>query len=152
MSIADRALAAYEADTEARRLEQEAKEARTLGEAQQVILFKAEELGIDLTAEQVTGGPVEYKATVEVTADLRLEFKYRPVTYGDQKKLEVVAVPSDELYYDQPAGTTFADLAGRGYTFKCYGLDRYPVTTLAQIGAALKRAQVAREHWRKKHD
>ena len=152
MSIADRALAAYEAEQEAARLEKEAKEVRGKSEAAQAISEEASRLGIPVDASQITGSiGLGWKIEAPIDADTSIEFSYRSSRY-DPPETELKMRVCDQLYWDLPPGEEIKTRGGGSYG--CYnlsGVQGKRVGTLAEIGEAVKRVREARESWRKKH-
>lgn len=153
MSIADRALAAHEADQEAARLRQEAADMETKAHAIDVIQRQAETLfGIEIDASSFERGYSEWTATVPVDDDANLVFTKRDERPNERTvKIDIRVHPCDQLWYDLPPGTEEQPRDGRGRTYACYGLEKFDVRTLPALGAAIVKIREARSKWRAKH-
>lgn len=147
MSIADRALAAYESEQEQNRIQAELKEEATRGAALVTIMAAIERLGLELDDRTLERHGSVWRLEVQVDDDATLLFD---VT--DSGGLTMMVKPTDQLYWDLPPGQD-KKLPGGG-TYACYGLNRdfLTVTTLADLGRQILKVRKAREHWRAKHE
>lgn len=152
MTIADRAIAAYEAEQQAKRLEQKAETERARAQAQDFILRKAEEIGLFVSlADVVPSFGKDWKAVIAVDDDADLQFTCDPSVPETGKKVVMRVRVCDQLYWDLPPDQ---EVRGKGGSYGCYGLQGIhdkKVETLADLGGVLARVREARERWRRKH-
>lgn len=146
MNIADRALQAYEATEEAKEAARAAERARVRAEVIEEISRKAEIFGIDFDPSGLKDdGIMRLTFSTPVDDDATLVF-----TYSKFDGLVVNVKPSDQIYWDLPLGQEVKGPGGGSYG--CYNLGGgMKVSTLAELGAQIKRTREARELWRKKH-
>lgn len=147
MSIADRAIQAYEASEQVKAAEKEAKRARERAEVIETIGRRAEVFGIDFDADKLhgsDGGYWTYK--IPVDDDAELVFNVRPMS-----GLHVSVSPCDQLYWDLPPGQERKE-PGEGGTYACYSLSKdREIATLADLGRELQRVRLARDQWKSRH-
>ena len=152
MSIADRAVAAYEAEKEAVRLEKEAAELRGREEASRIISEEASRLGIPVDTRNLKGGTVlGWNLKAKLDDDTSITFVYRHSKY-DPAEIEMRVSVCDQLYWDLPPGQEKKERGGG--TYGCYSLSNVNgkrVSTLSEIGEAVTKVREARQSWRKKH-
>lgn len=155
--IASRALAAHAADSEAKRLEAEAKAIRDRQQAvEQMTTYAHDTFGVTIDPETVeTVYPGKYVASVELNEDATLQItRNRPDTVGgaaDLALIEAKVVPCEQLDWDLPPGV-FEKGPGGG-TYSCFGLDSRTrkVTSLADVGRQLEKIAKARTSWQTKN-
>lgn len=153
MNIADRALAAHQANEEANRLRAEAKAVERQARALDAISCAAEGLGLAVSPEDiVTEHPLGKVWTVElpIDDDMRLRIKWE-LLYHPEPNLKMLVQVADQLYWDLPPGQE--KKGSGGGTYGCYnlgGLQGKEVKTLADLGAAIEKVRRARASWRKK--
>lgn len=152
--IATRALAAHEAETEARKLEGEAKAVRDLAEATEKILAKAAQLSIadvDPSQIRVEGSLAKtYSLKIPLNADATLLIEVNPHLTAGKTRARVM--PCDQLYWGLPPGEeTKGRGAGTYGQFNLSGIKEREVESLVDIGGALRLIADARTAWHRKH-
>lgn len=146
MSIADRALEAYESEVEQKRLEAELKYEQNRSHAAVEVMRAAEVLGIEVDCAGLSRSATIWRVTAKVDDDASLLFeKY------EGGGLDMRLVPAPQLYWDLPPGEE--EKGPGGGTYACYGLDStyMKVVTLADLGRQIVKVRKARELWKKKH-
>jgi len=145
--LANRALAAHKADTEARALEDEARTIRQRQTALDAILAYAHDVfGISLNPETIElgGGFMgNYKTCVPVNDDVRLRIQYE----ARNAQVIVSAEACDQLYWNLPPGQTEKSPGGGTYKSDL----RHVINGLVELGAFVEKVAKARETWRKSY-
>lgn len=148
-TLAERAIAAYEADEQAQELEMEATRIRELAAAVDALGLRARGFGVEFDPDdvEVEGFGVSRRYSVSVPLDDDADLRF----YWESRGEVVVSVrPSDQLYWDLPPGETEKGPGGGAYG--CYGLSPRTVTTLEEVGAEVLKVRAARERWTAKHE
>ena len=154
MSIADRALAAHEADEEATRLRKEAQQIERRAKAFAAISRRAEDFGLSVTEADIVGdrydGDRRYSAWIPVDDDVSLEFIWEIPWTGAKDVLTTVrGRVADQLYWNLPPGE-FEKGPGGG-VYGCYSLSMPEINDLVGLGRYIKQVRSARDAWRRKH-
>lgn len=157
MSIADRALAAHQADEEAKRLRREALTVERKAQAFNAISQAAEPFGVDIEMDALKPESVylrnatRWRVEVPIEPDVTLRFWWE-WTWQEIEKLTINVKVTDQLYWDLPPGQN--EKGPGGGTYGCYGLGEIHarnIETLADLGAVIERVRSAREQWQNKH-
>lgn len=156
MNIADRALAAHQADEEARRLQHEAAVVRRRAMAVDAIARLMEQFGIPFDeSELVVQWPHDegkrYSFTTQVDDDVSLTASWS-MMYSHEPEVTLSTRVCDQLYWDLPPGETVKGPGGGVYGN--YGLGENvnkKIGTLVELGAIITRVRKAREDWHAKH-
>lgn len=150
MSIADRAVAAYEAQQQEERLAKEAAKVRRRVIAYNDISLALEELNLEVEEFELTGdfNGTTWKVVVPIDEDCFLVATCIVPLGVNTPTTKLRVQAEDELYYDMPPGAE-----GHGGTYGFYGLHGWEmeVSDLASLGRAISKVRQARESWRRKH-
>lgn len=153
-NIAERALLAYKAEQEERKLRDEAEIVALRASAVDAIIRSAESFGLTIDVDEIEP-PVcsaeirsprnaSWWIVIPVDADLGLKFEW-----SSTREFEVTAAYPDQLYWDLAPGEE-AKKPGGG-TYACYGLVcPAQIVNLSDLGKAVIRTREARARWRAK--
>jgi hypothetical protein len=156
MSLAQRALAASDAERQQQQLEIVRKTSERRALALDAIMRAGERFGLEISPSDIHASTPStqnsaYTYEHQLTPDATLTISMPGYRKAGVDSVEVRVIPVDQLYWDLPPGIETKP-SSRGGVYGCYGLDRTKyVHTVADVGARLEAIMVAREKWRKKH-
>jgi hypothetical protein len=155
MNIADRALAAHEAEKEAARLREEAAFVEHKARALDTLALAANDFGLEVEPEALeqTRQGKEWSIKLPVDDDLSLLFTWAlPYISVHEPVLTIKLDVAAQLYWDLPPGQKKKEVGGGTYgCFQLGSVQGQEIGTLSELGAAITRVRKAREQWRHKH-